>query len=345
MKIDIILEIKNIIQSEKLNIDTTLNDQQIILEFEDKVDWEGISEYQKLSEDFIREFKDNVYWNLISEYQKLSEDFIREFKDKVDWYRISKHQKLSEDFIREFQDQVDWFRISQCQKMSENFIREFQDKVHWTWISQCQKMSEDFIREFQDQVDWGFISKYQKLSENFIREFQDQVDWFRISIYQKLSENFIREFKDKVDWSKISKYQKLSEEFRKEFNLEIPKNNMYYFSREQKMEILNNDEGNHYEMDGDYILAYKSTRFDGYSTYNFQYQYKVGQVYESHADGNLNEENSFGLSVWTKEGALDYKSDGELYRVKIHIDDVVAIVHEKKKLRCTKIEIIEKVTF
>ena len=276
MKIDIILEIKNIIQSEKLNIDTTLNDQQIILEFEDKVDWEGISEYQKLSEDFIREFKDNVYWNLISEYQKLSENFIREFKDKVDWYRISKYQKLS-----------------------ENFIREFQEKVDWYWIS-----------------------KYQKLSENFIREFQDQVDWFRISKFQKLSEEFIREFK-----------------------LKIPENNMLYFSREQKLKILNDGEDNPYEMEGDYIFAYKSTRQDGYSAYNFQHQYKVGEVYESHADGNLDNENSFGLSAWTKEGALEYKNDGELYKVRVHIDDVSAIVHEKKKLRCTKIEILENVTF
>ncbi len=96
-------------------------------------------------------------------------------------------------------------------------------------------------------------------------------------------------------------------------------------------------------MDGDYILAFKSTRQDGYSIYNFQYQYQVGQTYESHADGNLQEENSFGLSAWTKKEALDYKSNGELYKVRVHIDNVVAIVHKKKKLRCTKIEIIGKV--
>ena len=161
-------------------------------------------------------------------------------------------------------------------------------------------------------------------------------------MYQKLSEDFIREFHEKVDWNWISRYQKLTPEFTKKFNLEIPKDNMLYFSREQKLEILNNGEGNPYEMEGDYILAYKSTRWDGHSTYNFQYQYKVGEIYESHADGNLDNKNSFGLSAWTKKGALDYESNGELYKVKVHIDDVVAIVHDKKKLRCTKIEIIEK---
>ena len=52
------------------------------------------------------QLKENKYidWFWISEYQKLSEDFIREFKDKVNWYWISEKQKLSEDFIREFKE-------------------------------------------------------------------------------------------------------------------------------------------------------------------------------------------------------------------------------------------------
>ena len=69
--------------------------------------WERISCYQSLSEDFIREFKDKVEWGRISRYQSLSEDFIREFKDRVAWGRISCDQSLSEDFIREFKDRVD----------------------------------------------------------------------------------------------------------------------------------------------------------------------------------------------------------------------------------------------
>ncbi len=50
--------------------------------------------------------QDKVDWDCISVYQKLSESFIREFQDKVNWYYISKSQKLSENFIQEFQDKV-----------------------------------------------------------------------------------------------------------------------------------------------------------------------------------------------------------------------------------------------
>ena len=95
-------------------------------------------------------------------------------------------------------------------------------------------------------------------------------------------------------------------------------------------------------MDGDYIYAYKSCRSDNYSKFNFQYKYELNGIYESHADFNINHENSFGLSAWTLEGAKEYCKE-LIFKVKIHIEDIAAIVHENKKIRCTKLQIIEKV--
>ena len=315
-----------------------------------EIHWDWISVNKKLSEKFIEKFQDRVNWNYISRHQNLSEEFIEKFQDEVDWDWISISQKLSEEFIEKFQDKVDWVRISACQKLSEEFIEKFQDKVDWFRISECQKLSEKFIEKFQDNVDWEKISMYQKLSEKFIKKFQDNVDWIRISKYQKLSEEFIEKFQDKVNWYCISKYQKLSQGFIKKsqgfikkYNLKVPENNMFYFTKEQKLNLLNSGEGNPYEMDGEHLIAYKATRHDGFSVFNFQYQYEVGKTYESHADGNMNNENSFGLSAWTKEKAVNYHNSGELYKIKVHLDDVVAIVHEKKKLRCSSIEVIEKI--
>jgi len=316
-----IKEIKNIILSENLKINLNQSDEIVIKKFQEKVDWLEISSNQNLSEQFIEKFQ-----------------------EKVDWWGISCNQNLSEQFIEKFKDKVYWRWISYGQKLSEQFIEKFQEKVDWEWISHDQKLSEQFIEKFQDKVYWSRISKNQKLSEQFIKKFKDKVDWCWISRYQKLSEQFIEKFKNKVYWEEIGQYQKLSKKFAKKHKIILPtKTNMFYFNSEQKLEILNSGEGNPYEMEGEYIIAYKSTRENGYSAFNFQYKYEVGNTYESHANGNLDEENSFGLSAWTKEGALKHKSNGELYKVKLHIDDVVAIVHEKKKLRCTKIEIVEKI--
>ena len=102
---------------------------------------------------YIRENKNKVNWDAVCGYQKLSEDFIREFKDKIDWDYISKHQKLSEEFIREFQDELYWECLSEYQELSEEFIKEFKDKIDWDYISSCQKLSEDFIREFKYRLN------------------------------------------------------------------------------------------------------------------------------------------------------------------------------------------------
>ena len=58
-------------------------------------DWECISKYQKLSEEFITKFQEHVDWYWISAYQTLSEEFITKFQDKVDWYLISRYQTIS----------------------------------------------------------------------------------------------------------------------------------------------------------------------------------------------------------------------------------------------------------
>ena len=270
-----------------------------------------------------------------------SENFIREFQYRVNWHDISTYQTLSEDFIREFKDRVNWHCVSACQKLSENFIREFEDSVDWYNISKYQKLSENFIREFQDYVDWANISCYQKLSEDFIRKFKDRVNWHCVSIYQKLSENFIREFQNNVSWYNISKYQKLSEDFIREFNLTIPDTCWRYKSAAEKEQYIR--EHTNYEIINGEIIAYKSCRSNGYSKYNFQYKYEVGKEYESHADYNIDNENSFGLSAWTKEKALKYCKE-KLFKVAIKPEDIACVVQDGNKIRASKLRIIEEIT-
>ena len=301
------------------------------------IPWNSISK-KPLSEDFIREFRNDVNWGYISRYQKLSENFMREFQNKVYWCYITIHQKLSEEFIREFEDKVDWVWICFRQKLSEDFIREFQYKVSWVSISKFQKLSENFIREFQDKVDWYNISAYQKLSEDFIREFKDCVIWWNISKYQKLSENFIMEFQNEVYWPWICEHQKLSPDFIKEFNVKVDECNWLYKDTEfKKKEVI---EIGLYECYDDYFIAYKSIRNNRYSFFNFQYQYLKGGIYECHCD-TTKDENSFGLSAWTKEKALGYDDTGIIVKVKIKYEDVGRVVHNGGKIRCFKFEVLD----
>ena len=139
-----------------------------------KFDWNNISEYQKLSEEFIDKYIDKVNWSYISGYQKLSEEFIDKYIDKVNWYFISRYQKLSEDFIEKHIGKVYWYNILMNQKLSESFIEKYINRVDWVYISQYQTLSEEFIEKHYDKVNWYYISKHQKLSEEFRQKHSDK---------------------------------------------------------------------------------------------------------------------------------------------------------------------------
>ncbi len=69
----------------------------------------------------MREFKDNINWNCISRYQKLSEEFMKKFNDRIDWnkinwHRISRCQIISEEFMRKFNDKIDWNHVSKNER-------------------------------------------------------------------------------------------------------------------------------------------------------------------------------------------------------------------------------------
>jgi hypothetical protein len=261
---------------------------------------------------------DTNYWYDICTHYVLSEDLIRRFSDKINWSYASYYQRFSEDFIREFTDRVCWYHISEFQKLSEGFIKEFSDKICWSDISYAQKLSEEFIRENSDRLHWGFISQYQKLSEGFIREFINKINIYNISCYQKLSPEFI-----------------------KEYNLDIPETCWLYKDKEYKRKYIK--EHTSYEIIGDKVIAYKACRSDGYSCYNFQYHYEVGKEYEAHADYNIIEDDSFGLSAWTKERSLDHHSTGKLFKVEIDLEDIAVIICGRNKIRASKIKIVEEI--
>jgi hypothetical protein len=111
----------------------------------------------------------------------------------------------------------------------------------------------------------------------------------------------------------------------------LPKSIEKYIKENTKYKIVNGE-----------VIAYKSCRSDGYSTFNFQYKYEVGKEYESHADCNIDYENSFGLSAWTKEKAIEHCNE-KLFKVGIKLEDIAAIVQDNNKIRARKIRIIEEI--
>ena len=191
-------------------------------------------------------------------------------------------------------------------------------------------MKEELKQEIQSLIDIYELNCS-------IDEFKNKVNWHIISGYQQLSELFIEKYKDYVYWYCIEMYQKLSPAFRKKYNLEIPENNTMYMTKKEISDLIPDC----YEREGDYVIAYKNIRQDRYSQFNFQYKYEKGGIYESHCDCNNDNGNSFGLSLWTCNGAEYFRKNGIVIKCRVKIKDIGAVVHKSNKLRCKRIEVLE----
>ena len=160
-----------------------------------------------------------------------------------------------------------------------------------------------------------------------------------VNAFEQNNQEQLLKYSDKIDWCNISEYQKLSEEFITAHNLKIEDSNWLYKDNQYKLNFLKNI-GLYEIVDNKYIIAYKSCRSDGYSKYNFQYKYEMGNEYTSHCDCT-GAENSFGLSAWTKEKAIEYCKQ-KLLKVKINIEDIGIVVHEGGKIRCRKLTVLSE---
>jgi hypothetical protein len=63
--------------------------------YENKIDWEYVSQYQTLFEGFMVKYEDKINWECISAFRTLSEKFTENHKNKIDKNLIMKNYRLS----------------------------------------------------------------------------------------------------------------------------------------------------------------------------------------------------------------------------------------------------------
>lgn len=329
-------------------------------------DWEEVAKYQMLTPALLDKYQHCLDWTTVVIYQPISTELINlstfhhidwykvscnsnlkygtieAFAEKLDWDVLSEYHRFTPEQIDKYRDFITWQKAARTQYLPESILPKSGSRTLWHRLSYKQKLSEEFIKNHKHEVVWSEISTYQKLSESFINEMQGFVYWELISKYQKLSENFILRHLDHLHYEPILLYQKISDELRNKLNsylftpVDITDNWLYKSTEFKKQEIINTGL---YECHEDYFIAYKGIRSDRFSNYNFQYQYFPGHTYESWCDCT-DSENSFGLSVWTKEKAKEYCSE-LVVKCKIRYEDVGRLVHNGGKIRCFKIEVLD----
>ena len=108
---------------------------------------------KKIKKEFGYNFSIQMNWEQISKYKYLCENFIDKYANEVDWFRISKYQKLSEDFIEEHTDKIYWYLISMYQKLSEDFIDKYTNEVDWDYISRYQVITSKFAKSHNIRIN------------------------------------------------------------------------------------------------------------------------------------------------------------------------------------------------
>lgn len=159
-----------------------------------------MEDFEYINKTLGRVFKSNeeINWNALSAFQPLTEEFIEKFQDKVNWRCISSYQSLSEPFIEKHADKVDWHYVSTSQKLSENFIEEHINVVYLEGITTYQKLSENFIQKHKDILSPTLLIKYQKAPQDIIDEINFVININ--NLWQYKDENFK---KDKVIKTKL----------------------------------------------------------------------------------------------------------------------------------------------
>ena len=99
-----------------------------------------------------------------------------------------------------------------------------------------------------------------------------------------------------------------------------------------------------YECHDDHFIAYKSCKKSLYSLRNYIQKYEPDTWVEAPNADCTSAENSFGLSAWTVDKALEYHNNGGLVKVKIMYEDVARVVHDGGKIRCFKLYVLEDLT-
>lgn len=149
--ISLIRELKDSISFDKINYFDF--DENLLYEFREKLNWESIIKFRRLTEDLIIKVADlfEIWeWRWLSDIQPLSENFIRKYSDKVHWGGICFHQKLTEEFIIEHENTIGvwWVYILKYQKLSADFARKISAE---SWSKRKHLMlpyqDNDFTRE------------------------------------------------------------------------------------------------------------------------------------------------------------------------------------------------------
>lgn len=119
--------------------------------------------------EFLEKYIDYIHWNLISQYQKLSEEFMMKYKYKISFTGICSHQKISVNFIELYKREIEWNFLSQNKNLTKEVFEKYIDKlIIYSSYLDIKFLTKDVISNYINHIDWEYISLTKPLTKEFI---------------------------------------------------------------------------------------------------------------------------------------------------------------------------------
>lgn len=140
-----------------------------------RIDWDEVSNRSDLTYDIIIEYENMLNWSILTENNMWDIEFIRRFKERIKWRKISTRMTLFdfEDYkiFEEFHDKLDWEMISGWSHINDDFIDEFHHHLDWEILSIYQGLTEYIIEKYPLKIRWNLIKYNNHLAPNILRKY------------------------------------------------------------------------------------------------------------------------------------------------------------------------------
>lgn len=232
---------KYIIDFDELIMRKNELDDNVIIEFEDIINFSLLSNMQKLSEQILRRYYNKMSVNDIINNQTLPYDVLQQLIlsndfDANQWYILCKGQRFDVPLVEQYIEKVDWHALSQNKHaMTREFMLNYSDKLYWIEVSNlgiCEDLILRYFDKINNRIIWNNITFASKLSIGFIKQFLHlfvEYDCIMALLScQKVDEEIVDKILVQMPnghtniWKKISSYQYISKEFVIKYKEQLP---------------------------------------------------------------------------------------------------------------------------
>ena len=138
------------------------------------INWEYISEHDRLNTNFIEFFKDYIDFDLYSINKNLTIHKIKKFREYLNWNLLSKYYKFTIDDMIMFKNLLNWRYIYFYQNLTSKQIKDNFTRQMW-WLFDNDKIDDDIDERYDIINDMVIHKNIRNIPDELIKKYDDKL--------------------------------------------------------------------------------------------------------------------------------------------------------------------------